>query len=444
MTRPPLDPGSAPSSTDPDPSAPSRGALSGRRVLLAVTGSIAAYKAVLLLRLLKKAGAHVEVLLTDTARRFVGAATFSGLGAPVHDDMFSAPGELHVTLGQRADVLLVAPATADVLARLRQGRADDLLTATALCLRGRLLLAPAMHPTMWHAPAVRENVALLQARGAELIGPVVGEVASGDSGMGRMAEPEEIVAALTHSLRSDASLGGRHVVVTAGPTREPIDPVRFLTNTSSGKMGFAIAAQAARRGARVTLIAGPVHQPTPAGVERLDVGTTEEMRSTLWSVLGDDLQGADALVMCAAVADYRPRTAAEHKLKRGDELRLDLVPNPDLLAEIGAARGGTTPVLVGFALETGDDDALSASARGKLQRKKVDLVVANAAAESLGRDDNRVLLVTDTETTPLPTLPKEAIAHQLLDWVGARLDALTAPPADVTPGPVDSSTEGTP
>lgn len=262
--------------------------------------------------------------------------------------------------------------------------------------------------------------------------------------MGRMAEPEEIVAALTHSLRSDASLGGRHVVVTAGPTREPIDPVRFLTNTSSGKMGFAIAAQAARRGARVTLIAGPVHQPTPAGVERLDVGTTEEMRSTLWSVLGDDLQGADALVMCAAVADYRPRTAAEHKLKRGDELRLDLVPNPDLLAEIGAARGGTTPVLVGFALETGDDDALSASARGKLQRKKVDLVVANAAAESLGRDDNRVLLVTDTETTPLPTLPKEAIAHQLLDWVGARLDALTAPPADVTPGPVDSSTEGTP
>ncbi len=442
MTRPPLDPASALPSTGSGTNAPSRGALSGRRVLLAVTGSIAAYKAVLLLRLLKKAGADVEVVLTNAARRFVGAATFSGLGAPVHEDMFSAPGELHVSLGQRADVLLIAPATADVLARLRQGRADDLLTATALCLRGRLMLAPAMHPTMWHAAAVQENVSLLQERGAELIGPVAGEVASGDSGMGRMAEPEQIVAALTRTLRSDAHLEGRHVVVTAGPTREPIDPVRFLTNTSSGKMGFAIAAEAARQGARVTLIAGPVHLSTPAGVDRLDVRTTEEMRRALWSVLGDDLQGADALVMCAAVADYRPRTTAEQKLKRGSELQLELVPNPDLLAEIGAARRGTTPALTGFALETGDDKALVAAARGKLQRKKVDLVVANAAAESLGRDDNRVLLVTDVETTPLPTLPKEAIAQRLIEWMSARLSAPAAPTG--APEPLDSSSEGTP
>lgn len=431
MTSSPPDPGPNSALTDaaPETSLGAPGSLVGQRILLAVTGSIAAYKAVLLFRLLQKAGAELEVLLTESATRFVGAATFRGLGATVHTDMFSAPGELHVALGQRVDLLLVAPATADALARLRLGRADDLLTATALCLRGRLMLAPAMHPRMWHAPAVQENVTILQQRGAELIGPVTGEVASGDVGMGRMAEPERIVDAVAQGVATDVSLAGQHLVVTAGPTSEPIDPVRFLTNSSSGKMGFAIAAQAARRGARVTLIAGPVSQPTPPGVTRIDVGTTLEMRRALWSALGDDLSGADALVMSAAVADYRPRETAEHKLKRdGHSLQLELVPNPDLLAEIGAARTGLRPLLVGFALETGDDASLAAQARDKLERKGVDLVVANAAQESLGRDDNRVLLVTDVETTPLPTLPKDAVARQIIDWLRARLRPPGIPP----------------
>lgn len=412
--------------------------LTGRRIVLAVTGSIAAYKSVPLLRLLKKAGAHVEVILTEAATQFVGAATFRGLGVDVHDNMFSeTPGELHVTLAREADLLLVAPATADTLARLRQGRGDDLLTATHLCFSGELVLAPAMHPEMWASPAVQENVAVLAGRGARFIGPVAGEVASGDVGVGRLAEPEVIVASLSELFAKRESLRGRHVVVTAGPTSEAIDPVRALTNVSSGKMGFAIAAEAALRGARVSLIAGPVHLPTPPGVSRTDVRSALEMREALWKCLGDDLQGADALVMSAAVADYRPKEVATEKLKRDGQPRtLELVPNPDLLAEIGAHRRsvqgdsapghgtqgpGARPLLVGFALETTDDAGLEAKARDKLARKGVDLVVANAAAESLGRDDNRVLFVAPDGTKALPRLAKTEIASHLLDWLTEHL-----------------------
>lgn len=407
---------------DPTRAAPGSRPLAGRRVLLAVTGSIAAYKAVLLFRLLQKAGAELEVLLTEAGARFVGAATFRGLGAEVHTDMFSAPGELHVSLGERIDLLVVAPTTADTLARLREGRGNDLLTATVLCSRADVVLVPAMHPRMWAASAVRENVAALSARGVHVVGPVEGEVASGDVGLGRMAEPQQVLTALAELVATRAALRGKHIVVTAGPTSEPIDPVRALTNVSSGKMGFAIAAEAARRGARVTLIAGPVGLPTPAFVTRKDVGTALQMREALWQALGEDLNGADALVMSAAVADYRPKQPSTHKLKRdGRPLQLELVPNPDLLAEIGAARGRPGPLLVGFALETGTDDELVARGRQKLQAKGVDLIVANHAAESLGRDDNRVLFVSEREHQALPRLTKAEVSHRLLEWMVSRL-----------------------
>lgn len=399
--------------------------LRNRRIVLGVTGSIAAYKAVLLLRLLQDAGAEVDVILTEAGARFVGPATFRGLGAAVHTDMFGGDGELHVDLGGRADALIIAPATADTLARLRQGRADDLLTATVLCAHGLVAVAPAMHPRMWVDPAVQENVAILSARGIECIGPASGRVASGDVGPGRLSEPAQILRELIGRLRTRHALAGRHVVVTAGPTSERIDPVRALTNVSSGKMGFAIAAEAALRGARVTLIAGPVALPTPRGVARVDVGAALDMKQALWSALGSDLESADALIMSAAVADYRPRETFAEKLKRhGHGLSLELVPNPDLLAEIGAARRGSSPVLVGFALETTDGEELVARARQKLAAKGVDLVVANRAADSLGRDDNRVSLVTSDAAESVPLSSKRQIAVHLLDWLGARLTGI--------------------
>jgi phosphopantothenoylcysteine decarboxylase/phosphopantothenate--cysteine ligase len=422
--------------------------LTGRHIVLGVTGSIAAYKAAMLLRLLQKAGATVDVIVSETAKRFIGEATFRGLGAEVHTDMWSSPGELHVSLGERADAILIAPATADVLARLSQGRGDDLLTATVLCRSGALILAPAMHPRMWHNAAVEENVAVLTRRGAKLIGPVSGEVASGDVGFGRMAEPEQIALELAQMLsgaprdaqaalgsrpsnnanaqpspaKNGDSLVGRHIVVSAGPTVEPIDPVRSLSNVSSGKMGFAIAAEARARGARVTLIAGPVALPTPSGVERVDVGSALEMRDALWGTLGESLTGADALVMAAAVADYRPKTRAESKLKRSaNDLSIELVPNPDLLAEIGGRRTGRNPVLVGFALETAENDELIQHARKKLVQKRVDLVVANRAEDSLGRDDNKALFVSPRDCQKLNRSSKAELASHIVDWISEKL-----------------------
>jgi phosphopantothenoylcysteine decarboxylase/phosphopantothenate--cysteine ligase len=401
--------------------------LAGKVVVLGVTASIAAYKAAMLLRLLRKAGATVHVILSESAKRFVGESTFRGLGAEVHTDMWSAPGELHVELGARADAVLVAPATADVLSRLAQGRADDLLTATVLCRRGPLVLAPAMHPRMWHDAAVAHNVTVLAERGATFIGPVEGEVASGDVGLGRLAEPEHIARDLAEliapgTMAVTSALAGRHVVVSAGPTAEPLDPVRSLTNVSSGKMGFAIAAALRARGARVTLVAGPVTQPTPQGVARVDVGSALEMRQALWTALGADLEDADALVMAAAVADYRPKARSSAKLKRSsDDLTLELVPNPDLLAEIGHARKAKSPVLVGFALETAEDEELVQHARKKLVSKRIDLVVANRAEESLGRDDNRVFLVSAVDCKPIPRDTKAALAEHIVDFVAGRL-----------------------
>jgi phosphopantothenoylcysteine decarboxylase/phosphopantothenate--cysteine ligase len=397
-----------------------------RSIALCVTGSIAAYKAVELARLLRKGGLTVLPVMTASAARFVGAATFAGItGEPVATDMWDASlaGEIHVRLAERADLVAIVPATADLLARLAQGRADDLVTALALCARGPVVAAPAMHPRMWEHPATQRNVAELGAqKRVTLIGPVTGEVASGDVGMGRMAEPEAIAAAIAAALTA-RDLAGFRVVVTAGPTLEDIDPVRFIGNRSSGRMGFAVAERAAARGADVTLLAGPVSLPNPHGVRRVDVRGTTAMRAALWHALGPDLTRADALVMAAAVADYRPAESSPTKMKKGAEcVALDLVRNPDLLAEIGEARGsGLRPVLVGFAVETEAGDALLASARQKLAAKHLDLVVANLAAESFGRADNRATLVSAAAVEALPALSKASLADVLLDRVRLRL-----------------------
>jgi phosphopantothenoylcysteine decarboxylase/phosphopantothenate--cysteine ligase len=271
---------------------------------------------------------------------------------------------------------------------------------------------------MWSNPATQRNVELLVQDGrVELLGPVEGEVASGETGMGRLASPELIAsAALARAGRHD--LAGLRVVVTAGPTVEDIDPVRFVGNRSTGKMGFAVAERAAARGAQVTLVAGPVTLPTPFGVRRVDVRSAIAMRSALWQALGPELEGADALVMTAAVGDYRPAETHAAKLKRSAEtMQLELVPNPDILAEVGAARQGATPVLVGFAVETDTDDRVIASAAGKLESKRVDLVVANHASDSFGRDDNRATLVTRAGAQPLGVLAKVDLADRVLDRV---------------------------
>jgi phosphopantothenoylcysteine decarboxylase/phosphopantothenate--cysteine ligase len=412
----------ATSAAAPEPSAngpvPPAGA---RTVALCVTGSIAAFKAPEIARLLLASGVRVLPVLTRSGARFVGAPCLTGIcGNVTRTDMWdlSFPGELHVQLATEADLVLVAPATADVLARMASGRADDLVTALVLCARGPVAVAPAMHPRMWaHAATQRSVRVLREEHHVMVIGPVVGPVANGEVGMGRMAEPADVVAAALATL-GPLDLCGRHVVVTAGPTVEDIDPVRFLGNRSSGRMGFAIAQRAAARGARVTLVAGPCELGTPPGVRRLDVRAALAMRGALWQALGPDLGGADALVMAAAVADYRPAESHATKQKRGgDPIALELAPNPDLLAEIGAARAGARPVLVGFAVESDLGDGLAAYARDKLERKRVDLVVGNSVAEAFGGETNRATLVSRAGAEPLPSMTKLALADRILDRV---------------------------
>lgn len=413
-----------PHEAPPSPTATPPGAARRPTIALAVSGSIAAYKAAEIARLLIQAGARVLPLMTRAAHEFLGPMTLSGIcGEPVRETMWDPgfAGELHVALAAEADVVLLAPATADLLARLAGGRADDLVTALALCARGPVIAAPAMHPRMWSHPATARNVATLAADGrVELVGPVDGEVASGERGVGRMAEPAAIAAAaLARVARRD--LEGLRIVVSAGPTVEDIDPVRFIGNRSTGKMGFAIAERAAARGAAVTLVAGPVALATPRGARRVDVRGALAMRDAMRDALGPDLGGADALIMTAAVSDYRPAEARAAKMKRSAaSMALELVANPDLLAEIGAARAAaqaTRPALIGFAVETDTDDRVIASARHKLETKRVDLVVANHAADAFGRDDNRATLVTRGGAEALGVLPKPALADRLLDRV---------------------------
>jgi phosphopantothenoylcysteine decarboxylase/phosphopantothenate--cysteine ligase len=403
--------------------------LAGRTIALVVTGSIAAYKSVAVARLLIAAGARVIPVMTASASRFVGAITFAGItGESVRQDMWdpSFPGEVHVSLAAEADLVLVVPATADALARFASGRADDLVSALVLCAKGHVLAAPAMHPRMWSHPATQANVETLERHGrVSLVGPANGPVASGDEGEGRMAEPAEIVKA-AERLLTRADLAGVRIVVTAGPTQEALDPVRYVGNKSSGIMGFRVAERAAARGAVVTLIAGPVALPTPPGVTRVDVTNARAMGAAMAVALGDKLAGADALVMAAAVADFRPKERSPEKLKRhGSEgITLDLVPNADLLAEVGAARaalGAQAPYLVGFALETAQGSALVARAREKLAAKQVDVVIANTAAVALGGDDSAVTIVTASKTREVGPMSKLAIADEILDLVKARL-----------------------
>ncbi len=394
--------------------------------VFAVTGSVAAYKAPLVVRALLARGVRVVPIATRSALEFVGRETLSGLtGEQLRVDMFGHAGELHVELGALADVVAVVPATADVLARLASGRADDLVTATCLCARGRVVVAPAMHPRMWEHPATQRNVEVLRADGrVHLVGPEHGPVASGDVGMGRLADLDAITEAISGALER-RDLEGVRLLVTAGPTHEDVDPVRFLGNRSSGKMGFAIARRAAARGARVTLVTGPVALPTPPLVRRVDVRSALEMQRALDAELGADLRGADAVVMSAAVADYRPSAVSAEKRKRTSaHVTLDLAPNPDLIGAIGARRaeiGASRPVLVAFAVETEDDGGLVAAARKKLASKRVDLVVANSAAESLGLDESRVALVTAAEAPFFGPRPKSEIADVVLDSLGGLL-----------------------
>lgn len=406
--------------------------LSGRCIVLGVTGGIAAYKTPELVRLLVRAGATVHVVMTPAAAQFVtplALATVSG--NPVASELFDLAREAggsgisHIDLADRADLLLVAPATADVLARLSLGLADDLLTTIALACRAPVLLAPAMNVNMWQHAAVQEHVARLSARGAQLCGPEAGELACGWVGPGRMSEPSEIVARVTALLAPGASaLRGRRVLISAGPTYEAIDPVRFIGNRSSGKMGFALATEAARRGAEVILVAGPVSLPTPAGVTRVDVESAAQLAD---AVLGAVAQGGlDAVVMTAAVADFRPANVAAQKLKKGAHgagLSVQLEPTLDVLAELGRRRGeARRPLLVGFAAETQD---VVSYARGKLIAKGCDVVVANDVSEpgsGFGADENRVTVLrraTEIGAEPaieaLPKLAKTAVAAALWD-----------------------------
>jgi phosphopantothenoylcysteine decarboxylase/phosphopantothenate--cysteine ligase len=392
---------------------------SGRAVALCVTGSVAAYKAVELARLLVKERVTVLPVMSEAAQRFVGPVTFAGIcGQSVALDMWegSFPGERHVEIARRADVVAIVPATADVLARLAHGQAGDLVAAVALCARGPVVVAPAMHPRMWDHPATTRNVAELTAQGrVTLVGPVAGEVASGDVGFGRMAEPAQIASAIL-ALLSPRDLVGMRLVVTAGPTLEDFDPVRFIGNRSSGKMGFAIAERAAARGADVTLVAGPSDLPTPASVRRVDIRGALALRAALREVMGPDLGRVDALVMAAAVADYRPSEPSDTKLKKtGKRITIELTRNPDVLAEIGEARTTAHPVLIGFAVETQGGEGLVEAARRKLAQKGVDLIVANEAAVAFGSDDNRVIFVSAGDVEPTAKLSKRSLADAVLD-----------------------------
>ncbi len=392
--------------------------LSGKRVLLAVTGGIAAYKAAHLCRLLVRAGALVRVAMTDAAAQFVTPLTFAALSDnPVSTDLFDPQQESqigHIDLADSSDLLMVAPATANTLAKLARGIADDLVSTTYLAFSGPVLLAPAMNVRMWNHPATRENLeVLLQREHHSTVGPGDGEMACGHVGAGRMAEPEEILQAAGGCLAPEDLLG-RRILVSAGGTREALDPVRYLGNRSSGKMGFALAAEAASRGARVTLVSGPSALATPLGVARVDVRAAAEMAAAV----KDRAAEQDAVIMAAAVADYRPADAAPTKIKKettGDTLTVELERTEDILAALG--RMDPRPRLVGFAAETTDD--LDAVARAKMARKGCDLLVANdvrADDAGFGTETNHVVIYgEDGGAEALEVMPKRAVAARILE-----------------------------
>ena len=391
-------------------------ALTGKRVLLGITGGIAAYKAAELLRLLARAGADVRVAMTEAAGRFVTPVTFQALsGQPVWTDLWDsrvADSMGHIEHSRDRDVILVAPASADFMAKLAHALADDLLSALCLARRCPLMLAPAMNVEMWENAATQRNLELLRADGVRIAGPAAGDQACGEVGMGRMLEPAQIVTEL-ESFFGPKPLMGKKVLVTAGPTEEPIDPVRVLTNTSSGKMGYAVARAAAEAGATVTLVSGPVALPTPPGVSRIDVRTAQEM----FDAVKTAAPSSDVFVSVAAVADYRVKNRAAQKIKKGNgAVSLELEENPDILAWVAGLP--KPPFCVGFAAES---ENLAQYATEKRRRKGVPLMAANLAQEALGAEENSITLYDDRGEHPLGRAPKLELARKLIGHVAASL-----------------------
>jgi phosphopantothenoylcysteine decarboxylase/phosphopantothenate--cysteine ligase len=395
--------------------------LDGKQIVLGVSGGIAAYKAPDLVRRLRERGAEVQVVLTRGATHFVTPLTFQAVsGRPVRDDLWDEAGEAamgHIELARWADLVLVSPATADLMARLACGMADDLLTTLCLATEAPLVLAPAMNRVMWAQPATRSNAETLVARGVTLLGPGEGDQACGEIGAGRMLEPSELADEVVAALgAASGSLSGRRVVVTAGPTREAIDPVRYVTNRSSGKMGFAVAAAARAAGADVTLIAGPVAQPTPTGVQRIDVESAAQMMEATRSAIRD----ADIFIAAAAVADYRPARAEDQKIKKTDaHMDLELERNPDILSTV--AGSDERPFVVGFAAETQD---VEANAFAKLEAKGLDMIAANLVGPNAGfdSDHNELAVLWPGGGRCLPKANKRRLAEQLIALVGERMD----------------------
>jgi phosphopantothenoylcysteine decarboxylase/phosphopantothenate--cysteine ligase len=396
--------------------------LAQRRILLGVSGGIAAYKSCELVRRLREQGAEVRVVMTAGAEHFVGAATFQALsGQPVRSSLWDAHAEAamgHIELARWAERILVAPASADVIARLAHGHADDLLSTLCLASAAPLYLAPAMNQQMWAHPAVQANLALLRQRGVQVLGPAAGEQACGDVGSGRMLEPHELRDALAASFGNGA-LAGLRVVVSAGPTYEDIDPVRFIGNRSSGRMGFAVAAAAAQAGASVSLVAGPVSLATPAGIaRRIDVRSAAQMHVAVLEAC----QAADIYIGASAVGDYRPANVSALKLKKnaGAPLSLQLEENPDILAGLAAQSGH--PFLVGFAAETHD---VASYARGKLRNKGLDMIAANQVGDGLGFEvaENALTLYWADGELALPRATKDELARQLVAHVAERYRA---------------------
>ena len=396
------------------------GTLTHKRILLGVTGGIAAYKSADLARRLRDAGAEVRVVMTRAAQDFITPLTMQAVsGNPVHTEMVGAEsktGMEHIKLARWSDAVLVAPASADFLARLAQGRADDLPTAICLATSAPVAVAPAMNAQMWENPATQANILALRRRAVRVFGPGAGDLACGETGPGRLLEPVEL-AALTAGLFETGAFDGLTVLVTAGPTWEAMDPVRGLTNKSTGKMGYAVAHAAAEAGAEVILVSGPTALPDPERVQTIRVTSAQEMHDAVHT----HVRGADIFISVAAVADYRPAQAAEQKIKKGAErLALELVKNPDILASVAALE--RRPFTVGFAAETED---VEQNARKKLIEKRLDLVCANRVGDGLGfgADTNSLLLVDAASVTELPATPKDQLARALVQHISRKYHA---------------------
>jgi phosphopantothenoylcysteine decarboxylase / phosphopantothenate---cysteine ligase len=397
------------------------------RVLLGITGGIAAYKSPDLVRRLTERGAEVQVVMTANAQRFVSPMTFQAVsGRPARVDLWDEGAEAamgHIELARWAEIVLIAPASADFLARLAHGRADDLLSTLCLATEAPLVVAPAMNRVMWANRATQANVAMLESRGVKILGPASGNQACGETGAGRMFEPALLAAHLLEPPVNAGLLNGLNVLITAGPTRERLDPVRYLTNRSSGKMGFAIAAAAREAGGHVTLVAGPVQLPTPAGVTRINVESAREMYAAVHRHVAD----TDVFIAAAAVADFQPITVAKQKIKKQGRsmVKLDLEPAPDIVKSV--ADMAKRPLVVGFAAETND---VEANARSKLKRKKLDMIAANEVGEGLAFDceDNALTVLWPGGKTEVARAPKLEVARELIALIAKRL-----PPSEGAP-----------